>query len=96
MDLDCFVKISYPSYYITPLRISGSAIESLFSQYKFNAGGKLDAANYPIARAASLIKQTVASHHSGKDCRNFKLSTISLPLQKKVYNKQTTNNSEKH
>ena len=27
----------------SPLRISGLAIESLFSQYKHNAGGKLDA-----------------------------------------------------
>ena len=32
----------YPGYFISPLRISGSSVESLFSQYKHNAGGKLD------------------------------------------------------
>ena len=40
----------YPGYFV---RLSGSAVESLFSQYKYNAGGKLDAANYSSARAAS-------------------------------------------
>lgn len=42
----------YPHHFISPLRISGSAVETLFSQYKHNSGGKLDAVNYPIARGA--------------------------------------------
>lgn len=79
----------YPHHFISPLRISGSAVETLFSQYKYSSSGKLDAVNYPIARGASLIKQTVAVHHSGKDYRNDTLSLPpTLPLKKKVYEKQ--------
>ena len=44
-----------------------SAVETLFSQYKYNAGGKLDAVNYATARAASLVKQVVSSHHFNKN-----------------------------
>ena len=28
----------HPGYYVTPLKLNGSAIESLFSQIKYNAG----------------------------------------------------------
>lgn len=78
----------YPGYFVSPLRLSGSAIETLFSQYKYSAGGKLDASNYCTARAANLVKQVVASHESGKDYRNNELSTTLLPLKKKVYQKK--------
>ena len=81
-----FLK-KYPGYFIAPLRISGSAVETLFSQYKHSAGGKLDAANYASARAANLIKQTVATHHSGKDYKDKELPTPVLPLQKKYMEK---------
>ena len=83
----------YPGYFISPLRISGSAVETLFSQFKYSAGGKLDSANYPTARAACLIKQTVASHHSGKDYRNNELQTTILPLQQKKISEKMTVNS---
>jgi len=33
----------HPGYFASPLRISGSAVESLFSQFKHNSGRKLDA-----------------------------------------------------
>lgn len=69
------------------LWISGSAVETFFSQYKHSAGGKLDAANYSSARAANLIKQIVATHHSGKDYKDKELSTPVLPLQKKLMEK---------
>ena len=70
----------YPDYFVSPLRLSGSSIESLFSQYKYCAGGKLDAANYSVARASNLIKQTVKNHHSGADYRNSEINTTLLPL----------------
>jgi len=58
----------YPGdHFISPLRLSGSAIETLFSQFKHAAGGKLSAVNYETARAAHLLKHTVVSHHSGVD-----------------------------
>ena len=66
----------HPDRFISPLRVSGSAVESLFSRYKRSAGGKLDAINYPISRAAQLIKQTVSSHHSGESYRNQSLDNL--------------------
>jgi len=64
-------------------------VESLFSQYKRSAGGKLDAINYPISRAAQLIKQSVAVHHSGVGYRNQSLDTgqQDINLQRKKYHK---------
>ena len=64
-----FLK-KYPGYFISPLRICGSAVESLFSQYKHNAGGKLDACNYVTARCAPLVQQSVSAHHSGAGFHN--------------------------
>ena len=54
----------------SPLCLSGFEVESLFSQYKHNPGGKLDSVNYTITRAAHLIKQSVSEHHSGNGYRN--------------------------
>ena len=71
----------YPRYFISPLRLSGSSIESLFSQYKYCAG---DSAKYAICRASNLIQQTVCSHHSGVGYHDKEMSTAVLPL-KKIY-----------
>ena len=79
-----FLK-KHPGYFISPLRISGSAVESLFSQYKHNAGGKLDACNYATARCAHLVQQSVSAHHSGVGYRDQTLSYLQLPLKKKIY-----------
>ena len=64
----------YPTYFVSPLRISGSAVESLFSQYKHVAGGKLDSVNYTTARGAHLMKQIVSEHHSGAGYRDQTLN----------------------
>ena len=79
----------YPGYFISPLRTTGSAVETLFSQYKYSAGGKLDAANYSYSRAVSLVKQVTTTHHSGEDYRDGELAVPSLPLSKKQYNKMS-------
>ena len=78
-----------PTYFVSPLRISGSAVESIFSQYKHIAGGKLDAVNYTIARGAHLMKQIVSEHHSGAGYCDQTISVAELGLRKKLYNKQT-------
>ena len=78
----------FPGHFLSPLRISGSAVESLFSQYKYNANGKLDAVNYATARTAHLVQQAVSSHHSGSGYRDNKLLTPSLLPRKKLYNKK--------
>ena len=84
----------YPTYFVSPLRISGSAVESLFSQYKHIAGGKLDSVNYTTARGAHVMKQIVSKHHSGAGYRDQTVSVAELGLEKKVYNK--TNSSKKN
>ena len=53
-------------YFVSPLCLSGSAVESIFGQFKYNARGKLDASNYQVARAALLTKQASECHYSGK------------------------------
>lgn len=53
---------AYPGYYIVPVRINGSAIESLFSSLKYDASGQLSAANYIAALAA--IQTTKAVKHA--------------------------------
>jgi len=79
----------HPDRFVSPLRVSGSAVESLFSQYKRSAGEKLDAINYPISRAAQLIKETVSTHHSGSGYRDQSIGTCQgdVHLKRKKYNK---------
>jgi hypothetical protein len=36
----------HPDYYIIPVRINGSAVETLFSQFKFSCAAKLSGVNY--------------------------------------------------
>ena len=90
----CFAAIfleKYPGYFIFPLRVSGSAVETLFSQFKYSAGGKLDDANYSYSRAVSLVKQVATTHHSGKDYRDGNLATpiLYLLLKKCMGNNQS-------
>lgn len=77
---------NHPGYFLSPLRISGSAVETLFGQYKYMAGAKLDASNYSSCRSKYLAKQAV--HHSGKFYRDQQLSIPVAPLQKKNYGKK--------
>ena len=63
----------YPNHFVSPLQLSRSAVETLFSQFKHSCAGKLSSSNYATARAAHLIKHTVASHHSSKGYRDTSL-----------------------
>lgn len=78
----------HPKHFVSPLRASGSAIETLFSQYKYSAGGKLDSSNYATARASCLVKSAISGHHSGKGYRDEQLDTAVPQLVKKKYNTQ--------
>lgn len=60
-------------------------METLFGQFKFSTGGKLDAANYPVARAAFLMKQATQGHYSGSGYRDVPLYTHQIELERKVY-----------
>ena len=75
----------YPNHFISPVRLSGSAVETLFSQFKHCTGGKLSSSNYAVARASHLIKHTVSSHHSSKGYRDVPLDLPDSTLQKKKY-----------
>lgn len=59
---------TYPGYYIIPVRVNGSAIESLFSSLKYSARGQLSSANYMSALAAiqtaKAVKHTSTSGES--------------------------------
>lgn len=46
----------HPGYFISPLRINGSAIESVFSSLKYLAGGNLSSTNYTTC-LSSLVTQ---------------------------------------
>ena len=78
---------NHPGYFLSPLRISGSAVETLFGQYKYMSGSKLDAANYSTCRSKYLTKQAV--HHSGLFYRDQNLSIPVAPLEKKKYKRST-------
>ena len=49
----------------------------------------MDSVNYTTSRAAHLIKQCTADHHSGLSYRDEDLKFAELPLQKTQYNKHT-------
>ena len=83
-----FLK-NYLGYFVSPIRLTGSAIESLFAQYKYTTGGKLDAANYSIARAAFLTEQAISNHHSGKGYTTP--DTTSSSWKEKVWKERGTN-----
>ena len=72
----------YPEHFISPVRLSGSAVETLFSQFKSTARGKLSAMNYVTARAAHLVKHAVTPHDSSRD---VPLQISQVPLEKKKY-----------
>ena len=73
------------THFVSPLRLSGSAVESILGQVKYSIGGKLDAASYQVARAAFLTKQAVEWHHCGKDYRDVPLHVHDVPLERKRY-----------
>lgn len=89
MSMDSRHSVKIICYFVSSLRISGSAVESLFSQFKYNAGGKLDTCNYVTARCAHLVQQTLTTHYSGVGYQDQSLTTMQLPLKKKYYGKSS-------
>jgi hypothetical protein len=63
---DFFMKYG-DSFFISPKRFNGSAIETLFSQFKYITGSKLSATNYAQARAAYLMRVDIHGRHHGED-----------------------------
>ena len=49
-------------YFIAPLKFNGSAVETLFSQFKDITNGKLDATNFATARKMFLSRRAALGH----------------------------------
>ena len=49
----------YPGYAVYPLRLNGSAVETIFSQLKFITCGHLSAVNFATARANLITRYSV-------------------------------------
>lgn len=76
----------YPGYTIYPVRLNGSAVETLFSQLKYATAGQLSAANYSTARAAILTRGSVSGKKTKIDAyRNTQLDIMKHPIQRKCY-----------
>ena len=60
----------HPGYYIYPLKLNGSAVETLFSQFKFETGSELSSVNYSIAQKRVLIKTDL--HGFGKAANGYR------------------------
>ena len=62
-----------PGYSVYPLRLSGSAVETIFSRLKFITGGHLSAVNYASARANLLTQHEVHGRRTKEQYRNAPL-----------------------
>ena len=50
----------HPKYYIVPVRISGSAIETVFSSLKYISGGNLSSINYASSQVVQKERMAIA------------------------------------
>ena len=66
---------SHPGYFISPLRVNGSALESVFSCLKYIAGGNLASTNYATSLAAFSTQREVKNTYAEPGYRD---NTVSL------------------
>ena len=70
-------------YYIVPVRLNGSALETLFPQLKYSTGGNLSSTKYASAISSLLVKRHVRGHNvKDKEYRNITYNLSSQPLKK--------------
>ena len=66
--------VQHPDNYIVPLKVNGSAVETLFSQFKFETNSKLNSVNYANARSRVLLKKDISgSAKAPHGCRDTPL-----------------------
>ena len=78
---------AHPGYTINPVRLNGSAVETLFSQVKHATSGHLSSCNYATARSSVITRGTIHGalrRHQG-DYRSAPLYVRRDALQKKPY-----------
>lgn len=61
-ELCHYMTNKHPGYIVSPLRVNGSGIESIFSSLKYIAGGHLASTNYS-STLGSLITQRETTVH---------------------------------
>ena len=73
---DFLQKHGESRHYIVPVCINGSSIESLSSQFKYNANGNLSAVNYESALAGLQTTNQVSSENKNTqdEYRNTKIN----------------------
>ncbi len=76
---------SHPGYFVTPLRLNGSAIETIFSQLKHASRDSLTAVTYESARAQLLTRRSIHGPHTRDEYRDAPvyLKYSELPQKKK-------------
>ena len=66
----------HPGYCVSPLRLNGSAVESIFSSLKYLAGGHLASTNYSAVLSALQTQREAATNpHSEPGYRTEALVT---------------------
>ena len=74
----------HAKYFVVPVRINGSAVENLFSRFKYYAGGNLSATNYESAVSWLLMAYAVSVVHREESAyRKDELSLICGESQSK-------------
>ena len=71
----------YPEHLISPLRVNGSAIETVFSSLRYIAGGHLSSTNYSTTIGSFLTQKDTSSHsnihpNAEKEYRTTSLSIV--------------------
>lgn len=85
----------HPGYHVNPMRLNGSAVETIFSQLKYITSGQLTAVTYETAKASLLTKQAVHGTRTRDDYRDTELYIRESELQRKSKSSKahnTTNN----
>lgn len=60
----------YPGYFISPIRVNGSVVESLFSSLKYISGGHLSSVNYSSSLTAlTTQRETTVNRYSEEGYR---------------------------
>ena len=76
---DSFLQ-DHSEYNIVPLKINGSSVETLFSQFKYEAHGKLTSVNYATVRKTVLMKRDI--HGSTKAARGYRNTMLYIKDKK--------------
>ena len=67
----------HPDYYISPIRVNGSAVESIFSCLKYISGGNLSSTNYNASLSALTTQHDIKNPYSEQGYRtDFKKSNV--------------------